>query len=105
VLVYSVERRTHEIGIRLALGARPFAIMGLVMRRGLWLSMAGSAIGIVGGVLLTRYLKSLLYGVTPHDPLTMAAGCALVVVVALIAAWFPARRAVKQDPIATLRTD
>jgi len=105
VLVYSVERRSHEIGIRVALGARRFAIMSLVMRRGLWLAICGSAIGIAGGLLLTRYLKSLLYGVTPHDPLTMMAGSLLVVLAALIAAYFPARRAVGQDPITTLRSE
>jgi putative ABC transport system permease protein len=105
VLVYSVERRTHEIGIRIALGARRVQIMGLVMNRGLRLAIAGSVIGTVGGLLLTRYLKSLLYGVTPHDPVTLSAGCAMVIVVALVAAYFPARRAVKQDPIATLRAD
>ncbi|HUB81331.1 MAG TPA: ABC transporter permease [Bryobacteraceae bacterium] len=105
VLVYSVERRSHEIGIRLALGARRFAIVSLVMRRGLWLAICGSAIGIAGGLLLTRYLKSLLYGVTPHDPLTMASGSLLVVLVALIAAYFPARRAIGQDPITTLRSE
>ena len=105
VLVYSVERRTHEIGIRIALGARRSQIMGLVMSRGLRLAIAGSAIGTVGGLMLTRYLKSLLYGVTPHDPLTLSAGCAVVIVVAVVAAYFPARRAVQQDPISTLRAD
>jgi len=105
VLVYSVERRTHEIGIRIALGARRSQIMGLVMSRGLRLAIAGSAIGTVGGLMLTRYLKSLLYGVTPHDPLTLSAGCAVVIIVAVVAAYFPARRAVQQDPISTLRAD
>jgi ABC-type antimicrobial peptide transport system permease subunit len=105
VLVYSVERRTHEIGIRLALGARRFEIMGLVMGRGLKLAIAGSIIGTAGGLALTRYLKSLLYGVTPHDPLTLVLGCMVVTLVALVAAYFPARRAVRQDPITTLRTE
>jgi predicted permease len=105
VLVYSVERRTHEIGIRIALGAKQTQIMGLVMSRGLRLAIAGSVLGTAGGLMLTRYLKSLLYGVTPHDPFTLAGGCAVVIVVALVAAWFPARRAVRQDPIATLRAD
>ena len=105
VLVYSVERRTHEIGIRMALGARRSQIMGLVMSRGLRLAIVGSLIGTAGGLILTRYLKSLLYGVTPHDPLTLSAGCAVVIVVALVAAWFPARLAVRQDPISTLRSD
>jgi putative ABC transport system permease protein len=105
VLVYSVERRAHEIGIRLALGATRLRIMGLILGRSLCLSIAGAAVGAAGGLALTRYLKSLLYGVTPHDAVTLAAGCALVVVVALGAAYLPARRAVKQDPIATLRTE
>ncbi len=105
VLVYSVERRTHEIGIRIALGAGRVQIMGLVMSRGLRLAIAGAVIGTAGGLLLTRYLKSLLYGVTPRDPVTLSAGCAVVIVVAVVAAYFPARRAVKQDPIATLRAD
>lgn len=105
VLVYSVERRAHEIGIRLALGAKPLQIMGLILGRGLRLSIAGAVVGTAGGLALTRYLKSLLYGVTPHDPITLAAGCALIVVVALGAAYVPARRAVRQDPIATLRAE
>jgi putative ABC transport system permease protein len=105
VLVYSVEQRTHEIGIRLALGAKRLQIMGLIIGRGLRLSIAGAVIGTAGGLALTRYLKSLLYGVTPHDPITLVAGFALVIVVALGAAYFPARRAVKQDPMATLRTE
>jgi ABC-type antimicrobial peptide transport system permease subunit len=105
VLVYSVERRGHEIGIRFALGAKPSHIMGLVLGRGLRLSLAGAAAGIAGGLALTRYLKSLLYGVTPHDPATLTAGCALVVAVGLAAAWLPARRAVNRDAIATLRAE
>ena len=79
--------------------------MGLVLERGLRLALAGAAIGVAGGLALTRYMKSLLYGVTPHDPVTMAAGCALVVLAALVASYFPARRAVNQDAIATLRQE
>jgi predicted permease len=105
VLAYSVERRGHEIGIRLALGAKRAHIMGLVVGRGLRLSVAGSVVGICGGLAATRYLKSLLYGVTPHDLTTWAAGCMLVVIMALCAGYFPARRAVNRDMIATLRAD
>ncbi|SPE28261.1 conserved membrane hypothetical protein [Candidatus Sulfopaludibacter sp. SbA3] len=105
VLVYAVEQRTHEIGIRLALGAKRGHIMGLIVGRGLRLSVAGAAIGLAGGLALTRYLKSLLYGVTPHDPATLAGGCALIVAVALGAAYLPARRAVQQDPATTLRAE
>jgi predicted permease len=105
VMVYSVERRAHEIGIRLALGAKPAHIIGMVIGRGLRVSAAGSALGIAGGLALTRYLKSLLYGVTPHDPLTLAAGSVLVMAAAFAASYFPARRAVSQDAIAALREE
>jgi putative ABC transport system permease protein len=105
VMVYSVERRAHEIGIRLALGAKPAHIVGMVLGHGLRVSIAGSALGVAGGLALTRYLKSLLYGVTPHDPVTLAAGCGLVLVAAFVASYFPARRAVNQDAIATLREE
>ncbi len=105
VLVYAVEQRKSEIGIRLALGAQRAHIMGLILGRGLRLAAAGVALGMAGSWGLTRYLKSLLYGVTPHDPLTLAAGCALVILVALGAAYLPARRAIQQDPVAALRTE
>ena len=90
VLVYSVERRGHEIGIRLALGAKRAHIMGLIVGRGVRLSLAGAVLGVAGGPALTRYLESLLYGVTPHDPATLAAGCALILLTALVAAYVPA---------------
>ena len=105
VLAYSVERRSLEIGIRMALGARRAHIMALILGRGLRLALSGAALGIAGGLALTRYLKSLLYGVTPHDPVTLAAGCGLMVAVALAAAYLPARRAVGQDTAATLRAE
>ena len=105
VLVYSVQRRSHEIGIRLALGAKRIDIMALILGRGLRLSLAGALIGTAGALGLTRYLKSLLYGVTPYDPTTLAGGCILVVMVALCAAYLPARRAVRQDASATLRAE
>jgi predicted permease len=105
VLAYSVERRTHEIGIRMALGARRGHIVGMVVGRGFLLASAGAGLGVVGGLAVTRYLKTLLYGVTPHDPATMAAGCAVVVAVALVAAYLPARKAVAQDAVATLRSE
>lgn len=105
VLAYSVERRAHEIGIRLALGAKPLSIMGLVLGRGLRLSVLGSVAGAAGGLALTGYLKSVLYGVTPHDPLTLGVACALVVLVAGGAAYVPARRAVDQDAVQSLRAE
>jgi predicted permease len=105
VLVYSVEQRTKEIGIRVALGAKRGEVMALVLGRGLRLSLAGAALGVAGALLATRYLKSLLYGVTPHDPITLAAGSAVLIAVALAAAWLPARRAVAVDPMAALRNE
>jgi len=105
VLAYSVERRSHEIGIRLALGAKDSHIFGLVLGRGVRLSVAGALIGVAGSLALTRYLKSLLYGVTPHDPATIAAGCGLVVLAAFVASYLPARRAVHHDAMTTLRQD
>jgi ABC-type antimicrobial peptide transport system permease subunit len=79
--------------------------MALVLGRGLRLSLAGAALGVAGALLATTYLKSLLYGVTPHDPITLAAGCAVLIAVALAAAWLPARRAVAVDPMAALRNE
>ena len=105
VMVYSVERRAHEIGIRLALGAKRGHIMGMVLGRGLRVAAAGAVVGVAGGLGLTRYLKSLLYGVTPRDPLTLAGGCTLVLAAALVACYFPARRAMGQDAITTLRAE
>ncbi len=105
VMVYSVERRAHEIGIRLALGAERAQIIGLVLGRGLRLSITGAALGLAGGLALTRYLKSLLYGVTPHDPLTLTAGCALVLLAAFVASYLPARRAVNHDAMSALRQE
>jgi predicted permease len=105
VLVCSVERRSREIAIRIALGAKRTHLMGLVLGRGLRLALAGAAIGIAGALGLTRYLETLLYGVTPHDAATLVAGCGLLVLVALSAAWFPARRATRQDATAALRTE
>jgi putative ABC transport system permease protein len=105
VLAYSVERRHHEIGIRVALGANPSRVAGLVVGRGLRLAVAGAALGFAGAIGLTRYLNSLLYGVTPHDPVTLAAACALLVCIALGAAWLPARRAMNQDAAAVLRAE
>ncbi len=105
VLAYSVERRHHEIGIRVALGANRSRVAGLIVGRGLRLAVAGAALGFAGAIGLTRYLNSLLYGVTPHDPVTLAAACALLVCIALGAAWLPARRAMNQDAAAVLRAE
>ncbi|HVS13582.1 MAG TPA: ADOP family duplicated permease [Thermoanaerobaculia bacterium] len=105
VLSYSVATRTREIGIRLALGARPGAVTGAVVRRGLGLAVAGLAVGVLGAVLLGRAFESVLYGVPPTDPATLSAVVALFVGVALLACWLPARRAGRLDPTRALRSE
>ncbi len=103
VMSYSVSRRTHEIGIRIALGASRGDVLMLVVRQGLLLALAGSVIGITGALLLSRVMVSQLYGVSPTDPVTFVAVSALLTVVALVACYIPARRAMQVDPMIALR--
>jgi len=105
VIAYSVASRTHEIGIRIALGARPTGITGRVVRGGLRLATIGVAAGVVGALLLGQTLTSLLYGLPAADLGTYAAVCALFLVVAALASWLPARRAGRLDPMQALRAD
>jgi putative ABC transport system permease protein len=104
VMSYSVSQRTREIGIRLAIGARQSDVSTMVMRRGLLLTGAGVVAGIVLGAVLTRWLQSQLFGVQPSDPLTMAAVLLLMTAVAAVAAYVPARRAARVDPVIVLRS-
>ena len=105
VLAFGVSRRSREIGIRLALGARPRDVLRLVVRQGMQLVIAGVLLGIAGALALTRLMASLLYGVSPTDPATFVVVSALLPMVALIACYFPARRAMHVDPMVALRVE
>ena len=103
LLSYEVTRRTREIGIRMALGARHREIRSLVVRRGLLLTLSGAVIGIAVAAGVTRYLETLLYGVRPTDPWTFVGVVILLGIVALVACYLPARRAMRVDPMVALR--
>jgi ABC-type antimicrobial peptide transport system permease subunit len=103
LLSYEVARRTREIGVRMALGARPGDVLRVIVRQGIALSVGGAALGILGALGVTRYLGSLLYGVRPDDPVTFGAVALLLAVVALAACYIPARRAMRVDPMVALR--
>ena len=105
VLSQRVSQRTQEIGIRVALGAHRDDVLKMVIGEGLRLTLIGIAIGIAGSLALSRFLSSMLYGVTSTDPLTVAAVSFLLMVVALLACYFPARRAMRMDPLIALRCE
>jgi predicted permease len=105
VLSYSVSQQTHEIGIRMALGAEPGRVLGMVVREGAKLALVGVAIGLAGALAVTRLMTSLLYGISPADPATLAAVILVIAAATLLACYIPARRAMRLDPNVALRAE
>jgi ABC-type antimicrobial peptide transport system permease subunit len=105
LMSYNVARRSGEIGVRMALGATSRDIVRPIVREALMLVGAGLAVGIPGALALARVVRHQFYGIAPHDPLTFVAGAILLLAIALVAAWLPAQRAMKVDPIVALRAE
>ena len=104
-LAYSVARRTSEIGLRVALGARSASVVWLILRESVWPVVAGLAAGLAGALALTRLIESMLFGLTPQDPMTYGIAAALLLASAIVAAWIPSRRAAQLDPMTVLRCE
>jgi len=105
VISYLVAQRTHEIGVRMALGARRSDVMRLILGHGTSMVVVGVAIGSAVALGLTRLMTNQLFGVTAHDPLTFAGVAAVIVLTAIAACWVPARRATRVDPLIAMRAD
>jgi predicted permease len=103
LMAYDVARRTSEIGLRMALGAQASQMLRMILREAFWLGIAGIAVGLGAALLLARFIRSMLYGLTPTDPLILAGSALLLMIVTLLSGWGPARRAAHTDPMGALR--
>jgi predicted permease len=103
VVAYRTQLRTHEIGVRMALGASRANVIRLVVGQGLWLTLTGLALGLLLSSALTRFIAQQLYGVSPNDPSTVVGVVVLLTAMSLVACWFPARRAMRQNPVTAIR--
>jgi ABC-type antimicrobial peptide transport system permease subunit len=105
VMAYAVTQRTREIGIRMALGARPWNVLGDVLWRGLAMTATGLVLGLAAAFVAMRFVAAMLVGVTPTDPASFASAAAFLMLVGLLASYVPARRATRVDPLTALRCD
>ena len=105
VISYAVSRRTHEIGVRMALGATPSTVLRLIIGEGMRVVAIGVVAGLAGALVVTRLMTTVVYGVRVTDPMTYAGVAALLTAVALLASYIPARRATRIDPLTAMRTD
>ena len=103
VVSYMVGQRTHEIGIRMALGAQQSDVLKIVLGQGAMMALAGVVAGLIGAIVLTRLMTKMLFNVSPTDPVTLVGVSMILTLVALVACYAPARRAMKTDPIIALR--
>jgi predicted permease len=103
IMAYTVANRRNEIGIRMALGAQPRQVRGMILRESTWLALVGIIAGVGAALALTRLVKSMFYGIQPYDPTTMVCGVVALLLVALAASWIPARRAARVQPMEALR--
>ena len=103
IMAHSVANRRNEIGIRMALGAQPKQVRGMILRESTWLAGFGIVVGVAVALALMRLVKSMLYGIQPYDPVALSAGVLLLITVAVAASWIPARRAASVQPMDALR--